>query len=298
MPQPAIATPVWPVGTKTDASPRSRAARSARASTTFLPITVSEPTLCTTCTGVGPACGPAARVRSGGDARRSRSSAPCARRPREARGRRPARRAGRPRASRPASSAASTAAARRNRASRRSAPRRSAAVGAQLESLVERRHDRHRLEAERLDLARRCGRRRSSRSRQRPRGCRSGSPRGRSCRSASRTVPRRRWRAARSCRGHPQAGRGRQDAAVLEAEPAKGWSASSRWPSRSTQSASEAIARRGRHAELRLDHAAEHHPQPQRARRVNHPDSLAYPARLRELHVDAVGVAASRPHVR
>ncbi len=53
MPQPAIATPVWPVGTYTERSPRSRAARSSSSVTTFLPITVSEPTLCTTRTESG-----------------------------------------------------------------------------------------------------------------------------------------------------------------------------------------------------------------------------------------------------
>ena len=46
-------------------------------------------------------------------------------------------------------------------------------------------------------------------------------------------------------------------------------------------------AARGR-AQARLEHAAEHHPEPERPRRVRHPDRLADPARLRELDVDAV----------
>src|SRR3954454_18327492 len=41
-------------------------------------------------------------------------------------------------------------------------------------------------------------------------------------------------------------------------------------------------------AEARLDHAAEHHVQPERARRVGHAHGLADPARLRQLDVDAV----------
>jgi hypothetical protein len=53
MPQPAIATPVCPVGTYTERSPRSRAAWSSSSVTTFFPMTVSEPTLCTTFTESG-----------------------------------------------------------------------------------------------------------------------------------------------------------------------------------------------------------------------------------------------------
>ena len=76
MPQPAIATPVCPVGTYTERRPRSRAARSSSSVTTFFPITVSEPTLCTTCTLSGRLYGPCGTLRSGGAWRRSRSCAP------------------------------------------------------------------------------------------------------------------------------------------------------------------------------------------------------------------------------
>ena len=46
--------------------------------------------------------------------------------------------------------------------------------------------------------------------------------------------------------------------------------------------------RAGGDAEPGLDHAAEHHAEPERARRVRHPHRLADPARLRELDLDPV----------
>ena len=46
--------------------------------------------------------------------------------------------------------------------------------------------------------------------------------------------------------------------------------------------------RAGSDTEARLDHAAEHHAQAERAGRVRHPDRFADPARLRELDVDPV----------
>ncbi len=46
--------------------------------------------------------------------------------------------------------------------------------------------------------------------------------------------------------------------------------------------------------EAGLDHAAEHHAEPERARRVRHPHGLADPARLRELDVDPVRDLARR----
>src|SRR5262249_8501829 len=46
--------------------------------------------------------------------------------------------------------------------------------------------------------------------------------------------------------------------------------------------------RAGSDSEAGLDHAAEHDPEPECPRRVNHPDGLAHPARLRQLDVDAV----------
>ena len=47
MPQPAIAIPVWPVGTKTSATPRRRASRSSSSATVIFPIAQSEPTVST-----------------------------------------------------------------------------------------------------------------------------------------------------------------------------------------------------------------------------------------------------------
>ena len=47
MPQPAIATPVWPVGTNWELRPRDRASRSSSIATVFFPIAQSEPTVST-----------------------------------------------------------------------------------------------------------------------------------------------------------------------------------------------------------------------------------------------------------
>ena len=46
-----------------------------------------------------------------------------------------------------------------------------------------------------------------------------------------------------------------------------------------------------------LDHAAEHHAEPERARGVHHPHRLADPARLRELDVDPVRALRARRDV-
>ena len=81
------------------------------------------------------------------------------------------------------------------------------------------------------------------------------------------------------------------------ARPRNGSSASSRCPSRSTQSTSEASCAAGAIAELRLDHAAEHHAQPEGARRVHHAQRLAHAPGLGQLDVDAVGVAGDRRDV-
>ena len=53
----------------------------------------------------------------------------------------------------------------------------------------------------------------------------------------------------------------------------------------------------GSDADARLDHAAEHHAETERARGVRHPDRLADPARLRELDVDAVRDLGAARHV-
>ena len=60
IPQPAIAIPVWPVGTKRASSPRARAARSSSSETVIFPIAQSEPTVSTICAGTR-------QVRAGGD---------------------------------------------------------------------------------------------------------------------------------------------------------------------------------------------------------------------------------------
>ena len=78
IPQPAIAIPVWPVGTKTDASPRSRASRSSSTATVFLPIAQSEPTVRTIFASTS-RFAPVGTLSPSGGLRRSRSSTPCAR---------------------------------------------------------------------------------------------------------------------------------------------------------------------------------------------------------------------------
>src|SRR5215210_8126386 len=53
----------------------------------------------------------------------------------------------------------------------------------------------------------------------------------------------------------------------------------------------------GGDSEPRLDHAAEHHAEPERASRVRHPDRLPDPARLRELDRDPVRALGARGDV-
>ena len=70
IPHPAIAIPVWPVGTKTDARPRRFASRCSSSAMVFLPIAQSEPTVWTT---VAPCrrFSPVGTVRPSGGRRRS-----------------------------------------------------------------------------------------------------------------------------------------------------------------------------------------------------------------------------------
>src|SRR5262249_28623146 len=55
--------------------------------------------------------------------------------------------------------------------------------------------------------------------------------------------------------------------------------------------------RSGSDSEAGLDHAAEHDPEPESPRRVNHTDGLAHPAGLRQLDVDAVRALGARGDV-
>ena len=75
MPQPAIAIPVWPVGTKTDASPRRRASRSSSTATVFFPIAQSEPTVRTIVASTS-RFAPVGTFSPSGGLRRSRSLTP------------------------------------------------------------------------------------------------------------------------------------------------------------------------------------------------------------------------------
>ncbi len=76
IPQPAIAIPVWPVGTNSLAIPRRRASASSSSATVIFPIAQSEPTVSTT---LAPwvRFSPVGTLRPGGGLRRSRSSTPC-----------------------------------------------------------------------------------------------------------------------------------------------------------------------------------------------------------------------------
>jgi hypothetical protein len=76
MPQPAIAIPVWPVGTNSLRMPRRRASRSSSSETVIFPIAQSEPTVSTT---VEPCVrfAPVGTFSPGGALRRSRSWTPC-----------------------------------------------------------------------------------------------------------------------------------------------------------------------------------------------------------------------------
>ena len=118
---------------------------------------------------------------------------------------------------------------------------------AALDGLAHGGHDRHRVQAEGLDLAGGPAGLGGVDHRHHLARCRNGSRRAPSCPCAGRTAPRRRSRAARSCGHHPQTRPRARAAPGRRAAPApsKGSSASSRWPSRSTQSASEAMAAAG-----------------------------------------------------
>src|SRR5689334_7873755 len=76
MPQPEIAIPVWPVATNTLRSPRARAARSSSRVTVILPIAQSEPTDSTTRSDGSRLYGPSGVSRSPGPTRRSISCRP------------------------------------------------------------------------------------------------------------------------------------------------------------------------------------------------------------------------------
>ena len=74
-PQPAIAIPVWPVGTNLEAIPRARASRSSSSETVIFPIAQSEPTVRTILPGTS-RFAPLGTSRSSGGRRRSVSVAP------------------------------------------------------------------------------------------------------------------------------------------------------------------------------------------------------------------------------
>ena len=76
IPQPAIAIPVCPVGTKTDSSPRRCASRSSSSETVIFPIAQSEPTVRTIRAGTS-RFSPVGTFSPAGGLRRSRSSTPC-----------------------------------------------------------------------------------------------------------------------------------------------------------------------------------------------------------------------------
>src|SRR5256885_274755 len=76
IPQPAIAIPVCPVGTKTDLRARLRASRSSSHVAVIFPIAQSEPTVKTIVASTS-RFSPVAVLRSAGGSRRSRSSTPC-----------------------------------------------------------------------------------------------------------------------------------------------------------------------------------------------------------------------------
>ena len=141
------------------------------------------------------------------------------------------------------------------------------------------------------DAAARSRPRVSSRGSRRRRRGGSAAPRASSCRSADRAE-----KPSARIRSPPRLSADTEPGLVARA-PARrrrrsrrgtGSSRSSRLPSRSTWSQSGATTAAGGDPESRLDHAAEHHPEPERAGRVGHPDRLADPARLRELDVDPV----------
>ena len=152
------------------------------------------------------------------------------------------------------------------------------------------------LEAERVvDRRRRSGSRRasppraSSRGSRRPGRRRSGGRRAPSCRSAGRPRSPRRGSGSRfSLDTEPRLARREPGRRRRTRRPGHGSSREQEVAVEVDVVAERRDGAAGGDAEARLDHAAEHHAEPERARRVRHPHRLADAARLRELDVDAV----------
>jgi hypothetical protein len=77
IPHPAMAIPVWPVGTNTDPSPRRRVSRSSSRQTVIFPRTQSDPTVRTVWAFTW-RLAPVGTSRSSGTLRRSRTETPLA----------------------------------------------------------------------------------------------------------------------------------------------------------------------------------------------------------------------------
>ena len=75
IPHPAIAIPVWPVGTNSEARPRRFASRSSSSETVIFPIAQSEPTV-STIRAASSRFAPVGTFSPSGGLRRSRSSTP------------------------------------------------------------------------------------------------------------------------------------------------------------------------------------------------------------------------------
>ena len=291
-------TPVWPVGTNTALRPASLAARTSSSPTLILPIAQSEPTVWTTLTGRRmPA--PLGVVRSSGTPRRSRSSRPCSfgRRDEVGVGGQLVVQAGLD-----VEAGAQRLEQRRLPGRRQAAARRrdadDQARRAEVDRLLQGRHDRDRPRGERHDLVGRA-----------PRG--GGVDHRDDVALAVADDP----VAGLAVGVREQAlGVDRETVAHCVEMPRPGASDSTRRPSSkpmpengSSGEQQRAVEvdevaqgghlRRRRDAGRALDHAAEHDPQAERAGGVHHAQRLAQAAALGELDVDAVGVAGDRGDV-
>src|SRR4051794_21118360 len=292
IPQPEIAIPVWPVATKADSRPRARAAASSSSVTDIFPIAQSEPTVCTTRASGREAGG---TLSPGGAARRSRSSTPA-----------------RSAADAISGSSASTVCRPASRCipcptASSSAPRHAAVSAPPNGATPITRTFAPSAAASPTEPTIGVSRRAYGMTSAAVRPAAAPSmtattSRGPYCRmpcavlangSAS-------WppvkSASRSAMGLHAKGRAvaQHQPAVAQAEPGERRGRDQQVAVEIDVVGERAELRGGGDAELGLDHAAEHHPQPECARRVDHPQRLVDPAALGELDHDPVRVGRDR----
>ena len=292
IPHPAIAIPVWPVGTNTESSPRARAARSSSSDTVIFPIAQSEPTVRTVCASTS-RFAPVGTLRPAGGRRRSRSSTPCSRASALSSGSSAMNSCSPFSTSRPPRIASASSA--RQAGGKRPpcvATPTSAVVGSNASPSAT-------VPTTGMPLCVSPGRRVDDRDRRVEAVVDDAAHRLAVVRVAALALREDQVALHAARRGAtPRPGvSGGTWTPSTSSTPGHGSSASSRLPSRSTWSQRLAIGQPAAMPRPGLDHAAEHHAEAERARRVRHADGLADAARLRELDRDPVRALAARGDV-